>query len=103
MKFVNEVFICGSLSNIGVMATAIDAGSHGLDIGIIEDCCGYRDKERHSGALNRIQKMTGCEMLSADQILDRLKPKAKVQHMAAPVSSKFKLRINPPRTVLELA
>ncbi|KAK9774550.1 putative Fe2OG dioxygenase domain-containing protein [Seiridium cardinale] len=85
MKFVSEVFVCGSLSNIGVMATAIDAGSHGLDIGIVEDCCGYRDKDRHSGALKRVQEMTGCEILSTDQILNRLKPKPKVQRMAAPI------------------
>ncbi|ETS74708.1 hypothetical protein PFICI_13192 [Pestalotiopsis fici W106-1] len=85
MKFVSEVFVCGSLTNIGIMATAIDAGSHGLDIGIVEDCCSYRDKDRHTAALNRIQKMTGCEILSTDQILDRLKPKPKVPRMAAPI------------------
>ncbi|KAH8195573.1 hypothetical protein TruAng_010255 [Truncatella angustata] len=86
MKFVSEVFICGSLSNIGVMATAIDAGCHGLDIGIIEDCCGRRDDRRHAGALARIQEMTGCEVLSTDKILERLKPKPKVQRqLAAPI------------------
>ncbi|KAF7533683.1 hypothetical protein G7054_g6875 [Neopestalotiopsis clavispora] len=85
MKFVSEVFVCGSLTNIGIMATAIDAGSHGLDIGIIEDCCSYRDKNRHTAALDRIQEMTGCEILSTDQILDRLKPKPKIPRMAAPI------------------
>ncbi|KAI0171485.1 isochorismatase [Pestalotiopsis sp. NC0098] len=85
MKFVSEVFVCGSLTNMGIMATAIDAGSHGLDIGIIEDCCGYRDKPRHNAALARIQEMTGCEILSTDQILDRLKPKPKMPRMAAPI------------------
>lgn len=85
MKFVSEVFICGSLSNMGVMATAIDAGSHGVDIGIIEDCCGYRDRERHDAALTQIQKMTGCEVLSTDRILDRVKPKPRVQRMTAPI------------------
>lgn len=84
-KFVSEVFVCGSLSNMGIMATAIDAGSHGLDIGIIEDCCGYRDRARHNAALNRIQKLIGCEILSTDMIIERLIPKPKVQPVAAPI------------------
>ncbi|RYP70748.1 hypothetical protein DL771_005243 [Monosporascus sp. 5C6A] len=41
-RLVTELFICGSLTNIGVMATAIDAASHGYCIAIVEDCCGYR-------------------------------------------------------------
>jgi nicotinamidase-related amidase len=83
MKFVNEVFICGSLSNIGVMATAVDAGSHGLDIGIIEDCCGYRSSARHRGALGQIEETTGCDIMTLDSVLDLLKPK--IKPMTAPL------------------
>ncbi|KAI0120963.1 isochorismatase [Xylariales sp. AK1849] len=77
MKFVNEVFICGSSSNIGVMATAIDAASHGLDIAIVADCCGYRSSARHSAALKQIEDTTGCDIISTDGVLDLLKPKMK--------------------------
>ncbi|KAI1850269.1 hypothetical protein JX266_004127 [Neoarthrinium moseri] len=84
MKFVSEVFLCGSLTNISIMATAIDAGSHGLDIGIVEDCCGYRSSDRHSGALKKIQQTTGCDIMSTDEVLKLLKPKTKQLPATAP-------------------
>ncbi|PHH71678.1 hypothetical protein CDD82_6376 [Ophiocordyceps australis] len=40
-KMVMHVFICGSLTNIGVHATAMDAAGHGMAITLVEDCCGY--------------------------------------------------------------
>ncbi|KAH8646660.1 hypothetical protein BX600DRAFT_390332 [Xylariales sp. PMI_506] len=92
MKFVNTVFICGSLTNVGVMATAIDAGSHGLDISIVEDCCGYRSSERHRSALKRIEKMTGCDVMDTEAVLNLLKPKQKVAPAAPPITSPFARR-----------
>lgn len=75
MKLVQELFICGSLTNMGVQATAIDAASHGLDITIVEDCCGYRSLARHKNALRQIVKTTSCETVTSDAIVDRLSPK----------------------------
>lgn len=75
MKLVQELFICGSLTNMGVQATAMDAASHGLDITIVEDCCGYRSLNRHKNALRQIIKTTSCETVTSDAIVDRLAPK----------------------------
>ncbi len=77
MRLVTELFICGSLTNIGVMATAIDAASHGYSIAIVEDCCGYRSSMRHSNALENISEATGCDIVSAKGALEIFQPKPK--------------------------
>lgn len=68
-KMVMEVFICGSLTNVGLYATAMDAARHGLSITIVEDCCGYRSKDRQVIALQRLVETTGCEVASAKDII----------------------------------
>lgn len=89
MKFVTEIFLCGSMTNIGIQASAVDAASHGLDITIVEDCCGRRNSMRHNNALKQIMKTTGCEVVSAKEVAEKLKPKeaaaaAKKESKAAP-------------------
>lgn len=73
-KMVMEVFICGSLVNIGVHATAIEAAGHGMAITIVEDCCGYRNHGRQTISLSRLSHLTGCDMVSAKEVCDSLKP-----------------------------
>ncbi|KAK8068995.1 hypothetical protein PG994_005611 [Apiospora phragmitis] len=87
MKFVTEIFICGSMTNIGIQASAMDAAGHGLDITIVEDCCGRRNSMRHNNALKQIVKTTGCEVISAKEVIEKLKPKeaaAKKESKEAP-------------------
>lgn len=74
VRFVTELFICGSLTNVGVMATAIDAASYGYTITIVDDCCGAQSMSRHRAALRQISNTTGCDTLSATVVLDRMKP-----------------------------
>ncbi|KAK8878955.1 DNA oxidative demethylase ALKBH2 [Apiospora arundinis] len=75
MKFVTEIFLCGALTNIGIQASATDAACHGLNITIVEDCCGRRNSMRHNNALKSIVKTTGCEVVSAKEVVEKLKPK----------------------------
>ncbi|KAK8120618.1 isochorismatase [Apiospora kogelbergensis] len=75
MKFVTEIFLCGALTNIGIQASAMDAACHGLDITVVEDCCGRRNSMRHNNALKHIVKTTGCEVVSAKEVVEKLKPK----------------------------
>lgn len=77
MRLVTELFICGSTTNISIMATAIDAASHGYNISIVEDCCGYHNIMRHRTAIKQISNTTGCDVLSADEVLASFKPKPK--------------------------
>ncbi|PTB45898.1 hypothetical protein M441DRAFT_24028 [Trichoderma asperellum CBS 433.97] len=73
-KMVIEVFICGSLANIGVYATAMDAAGHGMAITVIEDCCGYRHESRQAAAIKNLIELTGCEILSSQEVLKTLGP-----------------------------
>ena len=76
-RLITELFICGSLTNIGVMATSVDATRHGLSVAVVKDCCGYRDAVRHDRALQRITDATGCDILTANEVLKVLQPSPK--------------------------
>lgn len=86
-KMVMEVFICGSLANIGVYATALDAAGHGLNITVVEDCCGYRTELRQRHAVQRLIRFTGCEIASAKETLDLIQPPSLTQRKTQPPSS----------------
>ncbi|KHN96164.1 isochorismatase [Metarhizium album ARSEF 1941] len=73
-KMVMDVYICGSLVNVGVHATALDAAGHGLSITIVEDCCGYRNEQRQFAAVRSLIELTGCEIASSAEILESLQP-----------------------------
>ncbi|KAI0526712.1 hypothetical protein F5B22DRAFT_633136 [Xylaria bambusicola] len=75
VKLVTELFICGSLTNIGVMATAVDAASYGYNITIVDDCCGAQSFSRYRAALGNITTTTGCDTLPAAQVLTMMRPK----------------------------
>ncbi|KAI2605697.1 uncharacterized protein GGS25DRAFT_352318 [Hypoxylon fragiforme] len=77
MRLVTELFICGSMTNISVMATAVDAASHGYTITIVDDCCGYQNMMRHRNAIKEIANTTGCEVSKAQDILATHTPKVK--------------------------
>ncbi|KAI5921010.1 hypothetical protein F4810DRAFT_722935 [Camillea tinctor] len=77
IKFVTEIFICGSFTNIGVMATAVDAASHGYTMTIVEDCCGYQSMTRHRCAIRQMTETTGCDVLASSDVLESLAPMSK--------------------------
>ncbi|KAI1761957.1 hypothetical protein GGR53DRAFT_503593 [Hypoxylon sp. FL1150] len=77
MRLVTELFICGSTTNISIMATAVDAASHGYNISIVEDCCGCHNIMRHRTAIKQISNTTGCDVLTTDEVLASFKPKLK--------------------------
>ncbi|KAG5934684.1 hypothetical protein E4U59_006052 [Claviceps monticola] len=91
-KMVMEVFICGSMANVGVYATALDAAGHGMSITIVEDCCGYRSEQRQLAAMRNLMKLTGCEIASAEEIMENLQSSAAVTppqppRLAVPLTS----------------
>ncbi|KAI0596198.1 hypothetical protein F4775DRAFT_585147 [Biscogniauxia sp. FL1348] len=77
IKFVTEIFICGAFTNIGVMATAVDAASHGYTMTIVEDCCGYQSMTRHRCAIRQMTETTGCDVLASSDVLESLTPMTK--------------------------
>ncbi|KAI9699820.1 MAG: hypothetical protein M1836_002855 [Candelina mexicana] len=68
-KLVTELYICGSLSNISVYATALDAARHGFSITILEDCVGYRDYARHQEAMRQMADMMGADGLTSTEFI----------------------------------
>ncbi|PNP41692.1 hypothetical protein TGAMA5MH_06285 [Trichoderma gamsii] len=88
-RMVTEVFICGSLANIGVYATAMEAAGHGMAITVIEDCCGYRHKSRQAAAIKNLIELTGCEILPSEEVLKTLAPsKSETKTPGEPTSAK---------------
>ncbi|KAK0644359.1 hypothetical protein B0T16DRAFT_378376 [Cercophora newfieldiana] len=83
-RFVTEMYICGALSNVSLYATALDAGKHGHEMTIIEDCCGFRNELRHITALRQLTELTGCEVLKAAEVIANLPPPKKKQAMTPP-------------------
>ncbi|KAK1762594.1 hypothetical protein QBC33DRAFT_600078 [Phialemonium atrogriseum] len=73
-RFVTELYVCGALTNVSIYATALDAGQHGYDMTIVEDCCGYRSDMRHGNALRQLMDLTGCDVMEAADVISKMKP-----------------------------
>lgn len=71
-RFVTEVYLCGSLSNISVYATALDAVRNGFSVTLIEDCLGYREFGRHREAMRRMADILGATGLTAQELYQEL-------------------------------
>ncbi|PGH08785.1 hypothetical protein AJ79_05884 [Helicocarpus griseus UAMH5409] len=69
-SFVRELYICGSLSNVSVYATALDAVSHGLDVTLVEDCLGFRSFSRHEEAMRRMADMMGVNGITSKELTE---------------------------------
>ncbi|KAJ5623498.1 hypothetical protein N7490_012103 [Penicillium lividum] len=71
-RFVTEVYLCGSLSNVSVYATALDAVRNGFAVTLIEDCLGYREFGRHREAMRRMADILGATGLTAEELYQEL-------------------------------
>jgi nicotinamidase-related amidase/alkylated DNA repair dioxygenase AlkB len=70
-KLVTELYICGCITNVSVLATVIDAARHGVKINVIEDCLGYRKQNRHDLALKRMDELFDAYLVNSTEILAR--------------------------------
>ncbi|KAH8694232.1 isochorismatase family protein family [Talaromyces proteolyticus] len=69
-RFVTELYLCGSLSNVSVYATALDAAQQGFTITLVEDCMGFRSFARHEEAVRRLADIVGANGISAQELLE---------------------------------
>ena len=81
-KFVTEIYLCGTLTNISIFATVMDAARHGYAITIIDDCLGYRSKARHDEALRKLIEFTGCETISSTDLIRDITEKKRGQRQS---------------------
>jgi len=72
MKLITQLYLCGSLSNISVYATALDAVRHGLEVTIIEDCVGYRSAKCHQEAMRQMADSMGANGIDYQELMDDL-------------------------------
>ncbi|KAK5164933.1 uncharacterized protein LTR77_009598 [Saxophila tyrrhenica] len=73
IKFVTELYICGCTTNLSLFATAMDAARHGISITLVEDCLGYRKKDRHDEAIKQLREIMGARVITSKEIIKRLK------------------------------
>ncbi|KAK4142692.1 uncharacterized protein C8A04DRAFT_13025 [Dichotomopilus funicola] len=73
-RFVTQIYACGALTNISIYATALGAAQHGYDVTLVEDCCGFRNTMRHLNAVRQLDKLTGCGVISSENLLEQLQP-----------------------------
>lgn len=72
MRLITQLYLCGSLSNISVFATALDAVKHGLEVTIIEDCVGYRNAKCHEEAMRQMADTMGANGTDYQELIDDL-------------------------------
>ncbi|CAG8278367.1 unnamed protein product [Penicillium nalgiovense] len=71
-RFVTELYLCGSLSNVSVFATALDAVRNGFSVTLVEDCLGFRDFQRHQEAMRRMADILGAAGITAQELTQEL-------------------------------
>ncbi|KLU83719.1 isochorismatase [Magnaporthiopsis poae ATCC 64411] len=93
-RFATELFICGALTNVSIHATALDGASHGLQMTIVNDCCGYRSAVRHTNAIRNLVQLTGCETTTAQDLISSLtgSPSQAAANSPTPISASMPIR-----------
>jgi len=71
-RLITQLYICGSLSNISVYATVLDAVRHGMQVTIIEDCLGYSDELCHVEAMRQMADGMGANGIDYQELMDDL-------------------------------
>ena len=70
MSLVTQLYICGSLTNVGVYSTAADAVQHGFEVILVEDCLGYRSEEKHEEAMRQMADIMGANGVDSEELID---------------------------------
>jgi nicotinamidase-related amidase/alkylated DNA repair dioxygenase AlkB len=68
-KLITELYVCGAMSNLNVYATSVDAARYGIKITLVEDCLGYRQRERHDLAIKRLVDIMEAEVATSDEVV----------------------------------
>lgn len=69
---ITELYIVGTITNVQVYATVLEATQHGYSIVLIEDCLGYVYRDRHDEALRQMCEEMGAEMVTSTELVSDL-------------------------------
>ncbi|KXT09485.1 hypothetical protein AC579_7820 [Pseudocercospora musae] len=72
-KLITDLFVCGCITNLSVYATAMDAARYGIRIILVEDCLGYRRKDRHDMAIHQLEDYMSAETMSSRKVIEELR------------------------------
>ncbi|KAK1088472.1 hypothetical protein LTR48_001543 [Friedmanniomyces endolithicus] len=72
-RLITELYVCGCNTNLSVFATAMDAARHGIQITLIEDCLGFRKKDRHDEAIRQLVEIMAADVMTSAKVIDILK------------------------------
>ncbi|KAF7188397.1 DNA oxidative demethylase ALKBH2 [Pseudocercospora fuligena] len=72
-KLITDLFVCGCITNLSVYATAMDAARYGIRIILVEDCLGYRRKDRHDMAMHQLEDYMSAEIMSSKKVMEELR------------------------------
>ncbi|RMZ91939.1 hypothetical protein DV736_g839, partial [Chaetothyriales sp. CBS 134916] len=72
MKLITHLYVCGSLSNISVYATVLDAVRHGIQITLVEDLLGYITERCHIEAIRQMVDRMGAMGIDFQELMDDL-------------------------------
>lgn len=73
MKLITELYVCGAMTNLDVFQTSMDAAQHGIKITLVEDCLGYRQKERHDLAIKRLVDIMDARITTSIRVIAEMK------------------------------
>ncbi|RMZ84352.1 hypothetical protein DV738_g561, partial [Chaetothyriales sp. CBS 135597] len=72
MRLITHLYVCGSLSNVSVYATVLDAVRHGIQITLIEDLLGYITEACHIEAVRQMVDRMGAMGVDFQELMDDL-------------------------------
>jgi len=81
MKLITELYVCGAMTNLNVYATSMDAARYGIKITLVEDCLGYRQKERHDLAIKRLVDIMDARVATSDQVITEMGASASMSRL----------------------
>ena len=70
MDLVTELYLCGGVTNASVYSTAADAVQHGVGVTVVEDCLGWRNREKHDEALRQMSDIMGVSQITSEEIIE---------------------------------
>lgn len=81
-KLITELYVCGAMTNLNVYATSADAARYGIKITLVEDCLGYRQRERHDLAIKRLVDIMEADVATSDEVIASItgRPAARPKH-----------------------
>ena len=98
-RLITHIYVCGSLSNISVYATVLDAVRHGLEVTLIEDCLGYLDPKCHLEAMRQMADDMGASGVDYQELMDDLSGLLGDVIREEDFSSRFQVSIQPQATI----